>query len=222
MKEFPKIQSIFKRDEKTHKFVEDTWSLDAWRLPEFEYLKNNVWLWTEKVNGTNIRVIWELDFCPEIPVGDKLTFAGKTDDAQIPPFLYEKLGQIFTEEKFKTLYPDMPMCLYGEGYGARIQKGGGNYISDGVDFVLFDVMIDGWWLKRKDVEDIALKLGIKTVPIVRKGTLIEAVEFARNGFKSQWGDFLAEGLVLIPQVGLKTRAGNRIVTKVKYKDFKRE
>jgi len=40
----------------------------------------------------------------------------------------------------------------------KIQKGGGNYIADGVDFVLFDVWINGIWLERENVEDIAEKL----------------------------------------------------------------
>ena len=55
MKEYHKIQSIYKRDEKTRKFIEGQWS-----LPEFEYLQNNRWLWTDKVDGTNIRVYQSL------------------------------------------------------------------------------------------------------------------------------------------------------------------
>ena len=45
MKEYPKIQSIYKRDDKTHKFLEGQYS-----LPEFEYLKDNKWAATEKEN----------------------------------------------------------------------------------------------------------------------------------------------------------------------------
>jgi len=41
----------------------------------------------------------------------------------------------------------------------------------------------------------------------------------KKGVKSQWGDFLAEGLVLKPKIELKDRAGKRIVTKIKHKDF---
>ena len=48
-KEYPKIQSIFKRDENTHKFIDGVFS-----LPEFEYLKDNLWIWTEKIDGRNI------------------------------------------------------------------------------------------------------------------------------------------------------------------------
>ena len=91
------------------------------------------------------------------------------------------------------------MCLYGEGYGARIQ-GGGNYNPNGVDFVLFDILIGEWWLQRKDVEDVATKLGITVVPIIGIGTLIEAVARVKQGFNSTWGNFSAEGIVVKPVV----------------------
>ena len=225
MREFPKIQSIYKREEeKPHKFIEGQWS-----LPEFEYLANNQWQWTEKIDGTNIRVIWIPESCAfqtkntwvfqEMiiqPVG--ITFKGKTDKADIPKFLLSKLGEMFTVEKLVEVFPDTPLCLYGEGYGARIQKGG-NYIPNGVSFILFDVKIGEWWLKREDVEGVATKLGIDVVPIKMYGTIHEAIDLVRDGYKSQWGDFLAEGLVGKPKIEMRDRRGHRIITKLKTKDF---
>ena len=206
MREYPKIQSIFKRDEKTHKFIEGQWS-----LPEFEYLQNNQWIFTEKVDGTNIRIIWDLE---------TVRFGGKTENAQIPAFLVSKLQDLFPVEKFQKYLYESSLCLYGEGYGARIQKGGGNYKADGVDFVLFDVLIDEWWLKREDVEDIASKLGIETVPIEYRGTIHDAIALIKsNSLYSKWGNFLMEGLVLRPEVELFTRNKQRIITKLKHKDF---
>jgi hypothetical protein len=224
MKEYPKIQSIYKRDEDTHKFLEGQWA-----LPEFEYLANNQWVWTEKVDGTNIRVIWipeghDVPFStysdtastPFLSCG--VTFKGKTDNADIPKFLLSKLGEMFPVEKMAGLYPDTPMCLYGEGYGARIQKGG-NYIPTGVSFILIDVLIDGWWLKRLDIQDVASKLEIDVVPIKDYCTIHEAIALVRNGFESRWGKFQAEGLVGKPLIELKNRKGDRIMTKLKTKDF---
>lgn len=218
MKEFPKIQSVFKRDEKTHRFL-----VGQYALPEFEYLKDNTWVWTEKINGTNIRVIWN---------GTYVMFQGKTDNAQMYPKLLSKLQDIFSVGKFGTLYPDTPMTLYGEGYGAGIQKGGGSYIADGCDFILFDVLIDAWWLERQNIEDIAGKLNIRVVPIIGEGTLEEAVSSivkwvnspdggfqVREHFRSAFGDFGAEGLVLKPKTALWDRKGKRIITKMKDKDF---
>jgi ATP-dependent RNA circularization protein (DNA/RNA ligase family) len=204
MYEYHKINSIFKRNE-SGKFIIEEYSLD-----EFDFLKNNIWIFTEKVDGTNIRVIWDKE---------KVLIKGKTDNAQIYAPLIERINELFPVEKLKQMYPETPMTLYGEGYGARIQKGGGNYKSDGVDFVLFDVFINQWWLTRDNVEDIAKKLGLQVVPIIGQGSIDDAIELAKKGFKSQWGDFIAEGIVLRPKTELFTRNGNRIITKVKHKDF---
>ena len=207
-KEYPKIQSIFKRDENTHYFIDGAFS-----LPEFEYLKNNRWVWTEKIDGMNMQVDWD---------GETVRFGGKTDNAQIPSSLFNKLQEMFTIEKFKSLYSDTSMCLYGEGYGVKI-RGGGKYIPDGVGFILFDVLIDGWWLKRENIEDIANKLKIDVVPIVGIGTLMNAVTVIKGReLKSKWGDFLVEGLVLKPKVELRTRGGDRVISKIKHKDYKVE
>ena len=202
MKKYHKIQSIFKRDEKTKAFTEE------YALPEFEYLKDNLWELTEKIDGTNIRVMWDKD---------ELRFGGKTDNASIHIFLLEKLQKIFTKEKMQKVFPDGKVCLYGEGFGVKIQSGG-KYIQDGVDFILFDVWIDGWWLKRDAVKDISKKLGIKIVKIIGMTTLGGAIELSKKGFNSEFGDFIAEGIVLRPEVQLFSRNGDRVITKIKHKD----
>ena len=205
MQKYHKIQTVFKRDPETkHK----TLLLGEWSTPEFEYLANNRWIFTEKVDGTNIRVDWN---------GEKIVLGGRTDNAQIPAFLVERLYELFPLSTMANLDP---MTLYGEGYGAKIQKGGGNYKSDGVDFVLFDVSC-GMWLKREDVQDIADTLGIQVVPTIFTGDLEEMVEFVKAGFTSNWGDFPAEGIVARPMTELLTRCGHRIITKLKVKDFAR-
>lgn len=210
MEKYPKIQTVFKRDMANKgRIIEGSYS-----LPEFEYLKDNRWVFTEKVDGTNIRIDWKRS--------EGRIFGGRTDNAQIPAFLIQRLEELFTTEKLdnaiKTEDADF-LTLYGEGYGARIQKGGGKYNPDGVDFVLFDIMVGGWWLKREDVESVAESLGVMVVPIRGSGTLQDGVELVRNGMTSMWGDFPAEGLVMKPEIELKTRAGNRIITKIKHKDF---
>lgn len=204
MSEYHKIQSIFKRDDKTKKFIEGQYS-----LPEFEYLKDNIWVFTEKVDGTNVRVYWD---------GSKVTFGGRTDNAQMPVTLLTALQNYFPEEKLKTLYPDLKFCLYGEGYGAKIQNGG-KYL-DKADFVLFDVNIDGWWLQRENIEDFGNKLGVRVVPIIGEGTLNDAINLCTKTFNSTWGSFESEGIVARPKVELKSRNGHRIITKVKCRDFK--
>jgi len=211
MKEYHKIQTVFKRDPENH---HKTLLIGEYSMPEFEYLKNNLWVFTEKVDGTNIRVMFN---------GNEIIFGGKTDNAQIPAFLVQKLQERFLNQLDKFIekfgVESSNVCFYGEGYGAKIQKGGGNYRQD-QDFVLFDVKIGDWWLQRKDVEDIAKFFSIDIVPIIGEGTLDEMVEKAKNGFNSIWGDFIAEGIVARPKTELKSRNGQRVITKIKHKDFR--
>lgn len=208
MNEYHKIQTVFKRDMKSKALLEDEWT-----CPEFEFLANNQWVFTEKVDGTNIRVMLK---------DGAVTFGGKTDSAQIPAQLVTRLN-----ERFLPLAARMQemfggdACLYGEGYGAKIQKGGGNYRPD-QDFVLFDVKVDDWWLQRADVEDVAQKLGLDVVPIIGEGTLHDAIAAAKAGIVSTWGAFQAEGIVARPKTELKTRSGDRIITKIKHHDFHKE
>ncbi len=210
MKEYHKIQTVYKRDPATKykTLLEKEFS-----TPEFEYLQNNTWIFTEKVDGTNIRVMFD---------NEQITFGGKTDKAQIPPFLEKRLKERFLPltDPFREMFEESEVCLYGEGYGAKIQKGGGKYRAD-QDFVLFDVRIAEWWLQRKDVEDVGQRLGIDVAPIIGEGTLHDMVEMVRASFKSRWGDFMAEGIVARPATELRARSGRRIITKLKYKDFKR-
>lgn len=208
MNPYHKIHTIYKRDLQTKKLIPGDYSRE-----EFAFLSNNQWVWDEKVDGTNIRVMWDEDYL--------VSFGGRTDAAQIPVTLYRRLGGLFPSTKFEEIWGDQrcAVCLYGEGYGAKIQKGGGNYKADDVDFVLFDVNINGVWLEREQVEDIADKMGIDTTPIIGTGTLDEATEFVREGFQSRWGRFDAEGIVLRPQVRLLDKRGSRIIAKLKHKDF---
>ncbi|SHH97071.1 RNA ligase [Chryseolinea serpens] len=210
MKEYHKIQTVFLRTPES-KFK--TLMEGHWALPEFEVLKDIPWIWTEKIDGTNIRIQWN---------GQEVRFGGKTDDAHIPTFLLNVLQTKFTTERMKTVFPDATeVCLYGEGYGAKIQKGS-HYLPDRTDFILFDCKIDSWWLARPNLEDIANKLSIGVVPIMGMGTLLQAVEFVKQGYKSTIAhnkNYDAEGLIMKPAVELFNRQGQRIVSKIKFRDF---
>ncbi len=206
MKPYHKINSMFKRGERGEMMM------GAFSNPAIEYLAPNDWIFTEKIDGTNIRIQW---------TGAAIKVCGKSDAAQIPPFLLERIGEILGPGAMANQFGTEPACLYGEGFGARIQKGGGNYIKDGVGFVLFDVRIGDFWLQRADVGDVARGLDIAVVPIVGTGPLLMMVDMVENGFKSLWGTAEAEGIVARPTVELRTRRGDRIITKLKAKDFKK-
>jgi len=210
MREYPKIFGPYDRHVEgpnRNKLIEGQWS-----NPTLEYLQDTEWVFTEKVDGTNIRVHWD---------GHKVTFGGRTETAQIPAKLIARLLDLFPEELFEQVFGDADVTLYGEGFGAGIQKGGGNY-SPAPEFVLFDVQVGDWWLERANVEDVATKMGLHVVPVVLRGGIHEAIAVIRGGLRSAWGDFPAEGLVGVPAVGLSDRAGRRVMVKVKAKDFPKE
>lgn len=217
MTKYPSISTIFKRDERK-RIIEGMYA-----EPEFTYLANNPWVFNEKVDGTNIRLHY--DGSKRFRDNEYLYVAGRTDDAVIPPHLLPVLLDIMRAAPFEkafSMIPDNGITLYGEGYGAKIGKNGYRYNPVGCGFILFDVKVGDWWLRRRDVEDVADKLGLDVVPIIGTGTLADAVEMARVGFPSQRfpGVTIAEGLIARPMVQLFDREGRRVITKIKYKDFR--
>ena len=211
MNEYTKIETIFERDmEGTKKLIEG-----KFRNETVEFLKDNQWICTEKIDGTNIGIVWD---------GHKVSYQGRTERAQIPAHLMNKLIEMFggetNEELFEQKFGETQAILFGEGYGAKIQKGGGNYRSD-VSLILFDVYLpeQNLWLKRDALEDIARTFGIDVVPIILTGTLHEAVDFVKQKPKSTIGVAEMEGLVCKPEVDMLDRMGRRVIVKVKVRDF---
>ncbi len=211
MKKYHKIKNIYVRDTITKKLIEGNYESETVR-----YLSDIEWYFTEKIDGTNIRVIWD---------GHRVTFGGRTDNAEIPNPLLKRLEELFggsdNETIFEQKFGDTPVTLYGEGYGAKIQSGG-NYRQD-VDFILFDVMIDGKFLSRAKLLDVSIYFNIDVVPIVFAGKLEEGVDYIKRLPKStiaQNKDYEMEGIVARPIVDLYDARGNRIIVKIKCCDFK--
>lgn len=90
-----------------------------------------------------------------------------------------------------------------------------------MDFILFDVMVYNGFMPRFYVEHVATALGIKVVPIVGSGTLDEAVAFIKTHPHSVLGDCTMEGIVARPHVEVNDRFGNRVIVKIKCRDFER-
>jgi ATP-dependent RNA circularization protein (DNA/RNA ligase family) len=209
MIEYNKIETLWQRDlEGSKKLMEG-----VFRNPTVEFLKDNTWQFTEKVDGTNIRVHWN---------GHKVLFGGRTEDAQIPSHLLNKLIEMFgtdeAEQIFEQKFGEMEVMLFGEGYGPKIQKGG-SYRPD-VSFILFDVLIAGNYQPRESVEDIAKAFGIDVVPIVLEGTIQDGVDFVKAKPKSTMGTAMMEGVVGRPKIEMRDRSGKRVIVKIKVKDFK--
>lgn len=207
---YPKIPGPFKRQTDRTAPNYNQVIHGEWSDPAIEYLSGLAWWWTEKIDGTNVRVHWD---------GVGVTFAGRTNKAQLPPRLEEALESLFTEELFEEHFQGTAVTLYGEGYGGKIQKGG-NYRPD-ESFMLFDVRIGKWWLQRADVVDVGVKFGIDSVPIVMIGNIWEAIDRVEGGMLSHVAptNFQAEGLVGVPYYPVLDRSGHRVIVKVKSADF---
>ncbi len=222
-RDYQKIQTLFLRDEKSI-IIPSRFTCD-----EFYYLRDLPWEVTEKIDGTNIHV----DFIARNGGIDELAYHGRTEKASIPPHLMAKLQELLPLTKLQEVFAEqvaatadgteVVISLYGEGYGAKIQKGG-NYIPDGCSFILFDVRVGKWWLRREACEDIARRLDINIVPLIGMMTIPEAIAYVKTGFKSAIAankDYDAEGLVLKTPCGLLDRSGQRIITKIKTCDFRK-
>lgn len=210
MRTYEKIETVFARDVDGSKLLME----GVWRNPTIEFLHGLTWEWTEKIDGTNIRVFWD---------GHTVTFGGRTDKSQIPAGLVNRLNELFGGEvnaqMFEQTFGEREVILYGEGYGRKIQNGG-SYIPDGVDFILFDLMIGDNYQPRESVCRAAETFGIKCVPVVGTGTLDEAVAYVKTHPKSVIGTCDMEGLVCRPLHELQDRCGNRVIVKIKWDDFK--
>jgi hypothetical protein len=210
-----KINSAFKRDTSIpgNPIIEGDWSQS-----EFGYLSELNWRWTEKIDGTNIRLFWD---------GHSVTLGGRTDRANIPASIVDavdKLGLMSTDA-WSAKWPNMvgeggvSVTLYGEGYGAGIQKGGGNYRPD-AGFILFDVRVGQWWLEPYAVQEIADYFGLDVVPSWGICSPVVAWEVIKHeGLKSFFPGVEMEGIVGTPVTPLFTRAGHRIIMKMKQRDW---
>ena len=78
----------------------------ALRDATIEALKDIDWEFTEKIDGTNIRIYWD---------GHKVNYYGRTDKAQIPSQLMNKLIELFggnvNEEMFEQKFGEKEVML---------------------------------------------------------------------------------------------------------------
>ena len=230
MMKYPKIDTLWKRDEKTHKIIPGELS-----KPEFAVPKT--WVLSEKVDGTNVRAIY--DCVRHVDEDDnfvhRVQFRGKTDDAMLHPILLEKLNVLFSAEKMRAVFPDVEeVILFGEGYGTKV-----NGIKYGVDadFILFDVAVKNideersfkvpyWWLTRANVKDVAQKLGVQVVPELAVLPLAAAIEKVKMGESSVVaspdviGELKMEGVVARTEPMLLCRDGSPLMWKLKLRDFR--
>jgi hypothetical protein len=222
MSEYHKINGLYKRwrkDSHTPDMLPEgtqynDFKIGEFALPEFEYLFNNQWVWSEKLDGTNIRI-----YLNTIGGNFNYSIKGRTDAANIPKQLAKWIDDWFHANygNIANTFPDTELVLYGEGVGAKIQNGG---LFGEQHFKLFDILIGQFYLEKPAVADIASKLNLDT-PTTWIGNIQEAIDKVKTLPKSTFGDFTIEGYVGQPLVRLNNAKGERIVTKIKVRDFVR-
>jgi hypothetical protein len=206
---YPKINSLWKRDQNKKNIIIP----GDFAQPEFEDLRHARWTWTEKIDGTNIRIYWD---------GATVNIGGRTDNANIPAPLYSALTNIVAKIDFAQQFGyGTSVTLFGEGYGAGIQKGGGYRSTPG--FILFDVVVGGIYLTRESVLDVAAELGLDVVQQYGVFTLAEAwSHMLTRKFVSTYHEHELEGIVGRPVSRLYIYTGHSIsplLCKMKYCDI---
>lgn len=186
-------------------------------------------------------------------IGWDYQIKGKTDNASVPDHLkkfikdnypkekvlealglkdimtkddWKEKGWIVSKEDPRPDYEKIPKryTLYGEGYGAKIQKAGGRYIKNKCGLIGFDVKVNDIYLLRPNMLDIFNKLGCPTTHYHGQMTIDQAIEKVRKGFIDEIAEdrtMIAEGLVLTSPIGLRNRNGQRLIVKIKYADFQK-
>ena len=211
---YPKIQSVWKRDGKGIILPGE------YATSELLYLSQIPWQWTEKVDGTNIRLHWN---------GSSVIVGGRSDNAQIPVALLDVLRESGWLDA--TAWGDAfgygetsAATVYGEGFGGKIQSGG-NYRAT-PSFIAFDCFVPdahqlgGWWLDRANLADVCEKLNIPIVPGAIEATIPQmCLSIEQKQVKSDWPGVTIEGAVGRPLCDLFDRRGNRLLVKIKTKDF---
>lgn len=216
MREYQKIETVFERDPATKKLI-----YGKYRNRTVEYLKNNTWWITEKIDGTNIRVVWD---------GYAFNFYGRTDKADIPSPLLAKLDEIFDyeqEQVFEQMFGEKEVIIFGEGIGEKIQCGlyGKEY-----RLLVFDIMINNKYLQLDQAFEIAKELGLETVPTLLEGyDLLNAIDYISEVAKDltmfpyscvTMQQVKIEGVVARPILTIYDNNFDRVLVKIKCRDHK--
>lgn len=212
--EYPKIETLYDRDER-FKVVPK-----ALRLPEFALPRS--WAVTEKIDGTNVRVCLRDD--------GSVAYTGRTDTAQLPAKFFEYLANTLPADRVRAAFPDCActaVTIYGEGYGAGIQRGG--IYRPNMALRIFDALVGEWWLEPANVQDVANKLGLMVVPYLgtigalpaSREELLDILHGGQTAIGPAEGGCggMAEGIVARTVPLLLTRGGERLMWKLKLRDF---
>jgi len=223
MDEMDEINSFTKYTKFSSPFVKDDKFKNIVELAQV--LPTGIWIKTEKVDGTNIRIILTKQTVVikrEILIGSRKLILNTEDKGskQYMDCLKEvNLNKI--AEYFKDV--DSTVVIYGEGYGAGVQKGG--IYSKEKNFRVFDIRIGEAYQNFEYVQKVCIDNQLNIVPIVGQAEEIGYLECLKslknfNETLIKEGDGgKPEGLVYKFEPVLLNKYKERLIFKVKFKDF---
>lgn len=210
MMQYPKNNSLYKRDPKTHTFLDE--------LSEEAFGNIKRWSVQEKIDGTNIRIHITKDEAGQVSFRIK----GRNEDSQIPKELNDYIYSHMMNLKIQEMKP-FTAWLFGEGCGPKIQTNGHKY-SLSPTFMLFDVFMNGNWCSRADVELCAHLFGFRTPQYFPIMTMEEAEAFVKtNPFSiSSIDERIIEGVICRAYPMVLNIHHSPLMFKLKCCDFDKE
>lgn len=203
---YPKIQSPYMRNEKGE-------FLPEFSLQIFAYLNQNPWLIYEKVDGFNVRVMWD---------GENVTFNGKSDNTAFTAAQLIYLSSIFPTKLFLQFDP---CVIYGELVGPKCNAN--VYKLKEHEFILFDSyrMSTASWQGPDFLGELCQIFKIRRSPCIAVMLLNYCVKqfFYQTIDDSYRTSTLfpgkaSEGFILRPECELTTNRNERVITKLKFRD----
>ena len=191
-----------KQFKKRKLIVPDMGQGEAYRSPLLAYMAELPWVYARK---------WD---------GEQALWNGKSNNFQCSAEFTDFMNNTFIEEIFEEKFGrDKTVILFGEKMGPKTQ---GNELGLKEDtFVLFDINVNGTWLSGVSIVEIAGYFGVPSVyrfmPHGQAPTPLRELinKCARGDFKD-W-----EGIVAKPLVECKDYKGNRVIVKIKNRDYLR-
>jgi len=214
MEKYHKIETLYEFDIKAGKFKYGTFYNKT-----VELLKDFQWVYTEKIDGMNLRLIWD---------GYKLSYMGRTDTSEFSKvqkaWIEANIATSMVEQAIEQMFKENAIIIFGEFHGNSINSGYG--YSKEYQFKVFDVLVSisekpitRKYVSRDIVQSIAADLGFDTVPVIFRGTIAEAVQYVKDTQKSTFSDATLEGLVGVPVGDMLDSNGERIIVKIKRRDI---
>ncbi len=224
MMELSEINEFTKYTKFSSPFVKDEKYLNIDELSQELPIGN--WIKTEKIDGTNIRIILtkpDEEGNREILIGSRKLILNKEDKGSrqyldcLKEVNLNKIKEYFEEIKSTVV-------IYGEGYGAGVQRGG-IYAKD-KNYRVFDIRIGLAYQDFEYVKKVCIDNQLNIVPIfsnVDEITYQECLESLRHfdgTLINEGCGGVPEGLVYKFEPVLLNKYGERLIFKIKRKDFK--